>query len=113
MTRFTAIAAALLLTAGAASAQVTSATSVGGETGVAGYPVQVVGANGIVYACQPADAGVYKCVTGNATAANSTTGFGEIGVSGVGGLVAAVVVIGVVANNSEDTVGTNGTNGTN
>jgi hypothetical protein len=109
MTRFTAIAAALLLTAGAASAQVTTATNVGGETGVAGYPVQVVGANGIVYACQPADAGVYKCVTGNATAANSTTGFGKIGVNGV----AAVVAIGVVANSSEDTVGTNGTNGTN
>jgi len=38
MTRFTAFAAALLMTAGAASAQVTTQAAVGGDSGVAALP---------------------------------------------------------------------------
>ena len=47
MTRFTAITAALLLTAGMASAQDTTAVAVGGEIGIPGYPTSVIGANGV------------------------------------------------------------------
>ena len=52
---FTACAAAIVLSAGMASAQpvATTATAVGGDTGNPNYPVRVEGANGITYACKP------------------------------------------------------------
>lgn len=106
MTRFTAITAALLLSASMASAQDTTAVAVGGATGVPGYPLSVIGANGVAYACGPLEAGVYKCVTA-ASAASATAGFGTIGAGGAAGIAAAIVVVAAIANNSNGTTGTN------
>lgn len=107
MKRFTALTAALLLTAGVASAQDTTAANVGGASGVPGYPTTVIGANGITYACGPLTGGVYNCVTAGNAAAATGGAFGGIGAGGVAGLVAAVVVAAAVIDSS------NGTNGTN
>ncbi|WP_176249170.1 MULTISPECIES: hypothetical protein [unclassified Sulfitobacter] len=107
MTRFTAITAALLLTAGMASAQDTTAVAVGGETGIPGYPTSVIGANGVAYACGPLIGGVYNCVTAAGAGAGAGAGFGGIGAGGIAGMVAAVVAVAAIANSS------NGTNGTN
>ena len=77
MKRFTAFAAALLMTAGAVSAQVTTQVDASiGASGVSGYPDTVVGANGITYACAPA-----------------TT---------IGVAAAVVVAVGLIANNDDD-----------
>ncbi len=108
MTRFTALTAALLLSAGVASAQDTTAANVGGASGFPGYPLTVVGVNGITYACGPLTGGIYNCVIpASASVVNSGAGFGGIGAGGAIPLVAAVVLA-VVINDS-----TNGTNGTN
>jgi hypothetical protein len=104
MSRFTALTAALLLSAGVASAQDTTAANVGGPSGVPGYPTTVVGANGITYACGPLTAGVYNCVIPGSTAG---AGFGGIGGGAGAGLVAAIVLAAVISDS------TNGTNGTN
>ncbi|WP_372990403.1 hypothetical protein [Sulfitobacter sp.] len=111
MTRFTALAAALLMTAGAASAQVTTATQVGGETGIAGYPVQVVGANGITYACSPLTGGTYNCINAANAAAAGFAGVGAGTAAGAG--LAIVAVAALASGNDDETNGTNGTNGTN
>jgi hypothetical protein len=114
MTRFTAFAAALLMTAGAASAQnvATTQAAVGGASGVAGYPTTVVGANGVTYACQAPETvdGVIarRCITPDAGGA----GFASMSPAAIGGAAAVLIAIGVIANNNDDTNGTNGTNGT-
>lgn len=107
MTRFTAVTAALLLSASMACAQDTTAVAVGGATGVPGYPISVIGANGVAYACRPPVAGVYKCVREESAPTVIGTGFGGIGAGGVAGMVLAFVAVAAIANSS------NGTNGTN
>jgi hypothetical protein len=107
MTRFTALTAALLLSAGVASAQDTTAANVGGASGVPGYPTTVIGANGITYACGPLTGGVYNCVTAGNVAAATGGAFGGIGAGGVAGLVAAVVAVAAIAINDSAATTTN------
>lgn len=115
MTRITGFAAALLMTAGVASAQnvTTTEASVGGSSGVAGYPTTVVGENGVTYACQAPTTvdGIIarRCIRPDAAAA----GFESMSPAAIGGAAAVLVAIAVIANNDDDANGTNATNGTN
>ncbi|AXI51319.1 MAG: hypothetical protein GY701_10670 [Sulfitobacter sp.] len=114
MTRFTAFAAALLMTAGAASAQVTTQAAVGGESGVPGYPTTVVGADGVTYACQaPTEIdGIIarRCIDPNAAGG---VGFEGLSPAAAGGIAAVIVAVAVIASNDDDANGTNGSNGSN
>ncbi len=102
MTRFTAFAAALLMTAGAASAQVTTQDAVLGDSGVAGYPTTVVGENGVTYACAAPETidGILarRCITPSAGAA----GFDAMSPAAIGGAAAVVVAVGLIANNDDN-----------
>ena len=114
MTRFTAFAAALLMTASAASAQVTTQAAVGGSSGVAEYPATVVGANGVTYACQaPTEIdGILarRCIDPSAAGG---VGFESMSPAAIAGVAAVIVAVAVIASNDDDANGTNGTNGTN
>lgn len=112
MTRFTAFAAALLMTAGAASAQVTTQAQVGGPSGVAGYPTTVLGANGVTYACADPET-VDGVIARRCVVQGSAVGFEPVGAGAIGAVVAGVVAIALIVSNDDDTNGTNGTNGTN
>lgn len=104
------------MTAGAASAQVTAATEavttaseVTGQTGIAGYPVEVLGVDGVRYACEPLSAGTYVCINATEAAAAGFTGVGAGTAAGIG----LVVVAAAILSNDDETNGTNATNGTN
>ena len=102
MKRFTAFAAALLMTAGAVSAQVTTQVDASiGTSGVAGYPDTVIGANGVTYACAPATTidGLLarRCIRPGAA------GFDAMSPAAIG---AAAAVVGLIANNDDDTTTT-------
>ena len=109
MTRFAALSAALLMTAGAATAQVTTQEAVGGASGIAEYPTTVLGENGVTYACQAPTVidGVTarRCITPDVGGA----GFASMSPAAVAGAAAVVVAIAVIANSD----GSNGTNGSN
>tara|TARA_R110000765_G_scaffold71578_3_gene138972 strand:- start:1696 stop:2028 length:333 start_codon:yes stop_codon:yes gene_type:complete len=105
MKRFTAFAAALLMTAGAVSAQVTTQVDASiGTSGVAGYPDAVVGANGVTYACAPATTidGLLarRCIRPGAA------GFDAMSPAAIGAAAAVVVAVGLIANNDDDTTTT-------
>ena len=108
MTRFTAFAAALLMTAGAASAQVTTQAAVGGDSGVPGYPTTVVGADGVTYAYQaPTEIdGIIarRCIDPNAA---DGVGFDGMSPAAAGGVAAVIVAVAVIAHNSNSTNGSN------
>ena len=110
MTRFAALSAALLMTAGAATAQVTTQEAVGGASGIAEYPTTVLGANGVTYACQAPTVidGVTarRCITPNAGGA----GFASMSPAAIAGAAAVIVAIGVIANNDDDAASTTTTN---
>lgn len=90
MKRFTAASAALLMMAGAASAQDAIASQVSATSTVPGYPNTVVGTNGVTYACGPLVGGVYNCVSASG-AASAGAGFAGVG-AGSGATIVAVVV---------------------
>ncbi|TMM54561.1 hypothetical protein [Sulfitobacter sabulilitoris] len=106
MTRFLASAAALTfaLVASTASAQDVTQTGVVGESGVAGYPVQITASNGIVYNCE-AEVGsqngvpVRTCVR-----ANATTGITD---NGAYAAAAGVVLVAFLADGSSSTTSSN------
>lgn len=108
MTRFTAFAAALLMTVGAASAQVTTQAAVGGDSGVPGYPTTVVGADGVTYACQaPTEIdGIIarRCIYPSAAGG---VGFEGLSPAAAGGVAAVIVAVAVIAHNSNSTNGSN------
>ena len=94
MKRFTAFAAALLMTAGAVSAQVTTQVDASiGASGVSGYP-------DITYACAPATTidGVLarRCIQPGAA------GFNAMSPAAIGVAAAVVVAVGLIANNDDD-----------
>ena len=107
---FTAFAAAIVLSAGMASAQsaATTATSVGGETGSTDYPVRVEGANGITYACKAGAPGATALACRRAGADsgifNSGAGLGGTGAAvGLGALVLVAVIAGSDGSSSATT----------
>ena len=98
------LAASLAITATSVAAQTTGPITEGasvGASGVAGYPVQVIGANGITYDCRPAvvnAAGVaqFVCRDPSLSAANSvaTNGLtGALGAVGVNAAIAGLLVL--------------------
>ena len=103
---FTACAAAIVLSAGMASAQpiATTATAVGGETGNPGYPVRVEGANGITYACKPGAPGAtaLPCRRLGADSGLFNQGAG-LGATGAAVALGALVLIAVVSDGSSST----------
>lgn len=101
MTRFTALAAALLMTAGAATAQVTTQAAVGGDSGNPAYPQTVTGANGVKYACQ-APATIDGVLARRCVIQGGAAGFDAVGAGAVGAVAAGVVLVGLLLTNSDD-----------
>ncbi len=109
MNRFLSLVAVGLLTAGAATAQVTTQAAVLGNSGDATYSLQIRGANNIVYNCKPDIVSVdgvraRQCV---AAGEGGLFGAGNGIATGVAAGVAALVLVAVVSNDSSTTTTTN------
>lgn len=108
MTRFAAFSAALLMTAGAATAQVTTQEAVGGPSGIAEYPTTVLGANGVTYACKAPE--VIDGVTARRCITPDGAGFASMSPAAIGGAAAVIVAVGLIANDDDDASSTTTTN---
>ena len=96
MNRILAIAAATVAFAAPAFAQTTTAEVVGGASGNAAYPIEVIGANGVQYFCRPngtstTGAAVYACIRPGAGGGLALNNGALIG-AGAAALLAAVVI---------------------
>ena len=98
------IATALVMTTGAAFAQTTSQAAVLGASGNAEYPLQVQGANGVIYSCMnevEAVNGVQarRCL---APASAGLFGAGDGLSAGVVAAAGAVALVALIANDDDD-----------
>lgn len=101
MSRTLAIFAAAATFAAPAIAQTTTAEVVGGPSGNAAYPIEVIGANGVQYFCRPNGvasngASVYACIRPGAASAGLALGNGAVAGAGI---AVAIVALAIAADN--------------